>query len=657
MKKTIHLILVISTFILCWTACTKEDSPPLDSKVPITLKGKIIDEQGTALSGVQLSLSNSSSSTISDANGQFDFSTTALPQERAILKANLANYMSGSFSFEVEANQSYSTTLVLGQADANQTISVTTGGTINLPSGAKVALPANGVSLMDGSPYNGNNIQVQVKEINSDLGVTFSAQIPGNTLSAIDVNGNERELVSFGMLRVELSGDNGQPLQLTTGNTSTLTFSIPNDQQSTAPNSIPLWYFDEAAGLWKEEGMATKQGATYVGTVSHFTTWNCDQPHPPCFISGCVTDSLGIPLAGIPLIVGQTQVYTDDGGCFNVLIPAQFLPIIIYSIDYNLLQTCFLYNLTAVISPNTTYNIGTVICNATNTANWNINIPDTVVGNLGATLTVPIHIKDSLNQNIPNTTVTATVISGGGTLINNQVTTNASGIALIEWNSTNSGVQEIMLSIGAINKTVIGKHISITTGSMTDSRDNETYATVTIAGQTWLAENLRYDVPAVYTDTLDISNPNLKYGRIYDWATIMNGSPSSNNVPSAVRGICPLGWHLPSDAEFNILEVNLGLDPANLISHGTRGGHYAPSMKSTTGWYNNENGTNSSLFNVLPAPYGFPANNNGTLTAIWTATASFNGGSLARYFYHNKNGVHKGSNITNDRLSCRCIQD
>ena len=41
---------------------------------------------------------------------------------------------------------------------------------------------------------------------------------------------------------------------------------------------MPLWYFDEQKGMWVEEGVATKQGNQYVGTVNHFTDWNCDIP-------------------------------------------------------------------------------------------------------------------------------------------------------------------------------------------------------------------------------------------------------------------------------------------------------------------------------------------------------------------------------------------
>jgi hypothetical protein len=80
------------------------------------------------------------------------------------------------------------------------------------------------------------------------------------------------------MVAVELTGDQGQALQIASGKKATLTFPIPSSLSTTAPASIPLWYFDESNGLWKEEGSATKVGNNYVGDVAHFSFWNCDVP-------------------------------------------------------------------------------------------------------------------------------------------------------------------------------------------------------------------------------------------------------------------------------------------------------------------------------------------------------------------------------------------
>jgi hypothetical protein len=287
--------------------------------------------------------------------------TGAVSGERGILIAELPGYMKGSYSFLAEANKNYTTKVILGQADVSTTLPAATGGIVSLSSGAQVVIPANAVTRMDGSTYNGTTVKVDVKEINEDLGAAFSAQIPGITLSAININNEEQELVSYGMLTVELYGDNNEALQLADGQTSELTFTIPAGQQASAPATIPLWYFDETIGLWREDGYATKQGNQYKGNVSHFTTWNCDQPHPPCTISGCLEDDLGNAQANITLQIGQITTQTDANGCFSVPVPAQFLPINISFADYVQMQSCLLYTLSSVINPSVNYNLGTIV--------------------------------------------------------------------------------------------------------------------------------------------------------------------------------------------------------------------------------------------------------------------------------------------------------
>ena len=87
--------------------------------------------------------------------------------------------------------------------------------------------------------------------------------------------------------------------------------------------------------------------------------------------------------------------------------------------------------------------------------------------------------------------------------------------------------------------------------SFTDSRDGQTYQAVQIGDQCWMAENLNYDQEAYGNDWCyenKMSNCNT-YGRLYDWIAIMQGRKSNNDNPSKVKGVCPSGWHLPSDEE------------------------------------------------------------------------------------------------------------
>ena len=159
-------------------------------------------------------------------------------------------------------------------------------------------------------------------------------------------------------------------------------------------------------------------------------------------------------------------------------------------------------------------------------------------------------------------------------------------------------------------------------GTLTDDRDGQTYKTVKIGDQWWMAENLNYaytGVPYKYTyidssytsDSTSWCYDNdpancTKYGRLYTWAAAMDsvGTWSTNGkgcgygkrcTPTyPVRGVCPEGWHLPTKAEFETLFTAVG-------GSSTAG----RMLKSTSGWNDSKgrdgNGTDAYAFSALPA--------------------------------------------------------
>ena len=115
-------------------------------------------------------------------------------------------------------------------------------------------------------------------------------------------------------------------------------------------------------------------------------------------------------------------------------------------------------------------------------------------------------------------------------------------------------------------------------GLFIDARDSNCYKIARIGEQIWMAENLRYlpsvvgsetgsDYDALFYvygyDGTDVNaakaEPNYAtYGVLYNWAAVMNGEESSETNPSGVQGVCPEGWHLPSNAEWQQLTDYLG---------------------------------------------------------------------------------------------------
>jgi uncharacterized protein (TIGR02145 family) len=195
--------------------------------------------------------------------------------------------------------------------------------------------------------------------------------------------------------------------------------------------------------------------------------------------------------------------------------------------------------------------------------------------------------------------------------------------------------------------------------TMTDSRDNEVYVIDTFGSQIWMTENLRFNATGSWSNP---ANPDAKYGRLYDWTTLMDGATSSAASPSGVKGICPTGWHVPSEAEINILEIHLGMNPSDTANTATYRGSHGASMKSISGWNNNLNGTNSSNFNGLPAGYATPSGLFGSLGStlyLWSSTEMQSNVSnvYLRQLYYSNSGVYQGNDPKPYGYSCRCVKN
>jgi uncharacterized protein (TIGR02145 family) len=109
------------------------------------------------------------------------------------------------------------------------------------------------------------------------------------------------------------------------------------------------------------------------------------------------------------------------------------------------------------------------------------------------------------------------------------------------------------------------KHVQAQT-AVTDF-DGISYRTVTIGRQAWMAENVRSTRACDGTPVAHDAHPGGQdlvntYGRLYTEAAARMGEPAGSDSPSGVRGICPCGWHLPSDGEWQqFVDVPGGLCP------------------------------------------------------------------------------------------------
>jgi uncharacterized protein (TIGR02145 family) len=224
---------------------------------------------------------------------------------------------------------------------------------------------------------------------------------------------------------------------------------------------------------------------------------------------------------------------------------------------------------------------------------------------------------------------------------------------------------------GGENKSVIvdvisqSKNIVIPFYKCTDS-DNRNYATVKIGTQVWMAENLAY-LPAVSPSSAG-SYTELRY-YVYDYqgtdvtAAKVNANYTTYGVLynwPAAKAACPLGWHLPNDNEWKQLEMALGMTQLQADATGWRGTDQGKQMKTTSGWYDNGNGTNTSGFSALP---GSDRDSNGDFYGIteyghwWSSTENLARYAWGRHLFYHTSDVYRNYYTKENGFSVRCVRD
>jgi len=211
------------------------------------------------------------------------------------------------------------------------------------------------------------------------------------------------------------------------------------------------------------------------------------------------------------------------------------------------------------------------------------------------------------------------------------------------------------------------------------------YQTVQIGGQCWFAENLQnenYSNGEVIPNGLDdvswgtttdgamtaygeggsacnnyvltegnacdetVSIP--EYGRLYNWHAVADE-----------RGLCPTGWHVPSDLEWMNLEMQLGMASSDANGTGWRGTDQGTQLKNSEGWFQDGNGSNSSGFSGLPA--GDRTNsvfvNAGAYGTFWSSTESSGSTAWDRFIGYDDERVYRTSFTKQSGFSVRCIQN
>ncbi|GBU25663.1 hypothetical protein R83H12_02318 [Fibrobacteria bacterium R8-3-H12] len=198
----------------------------------------------------------------------------------------------------------------------------------------------------------------------------------------------------------------------------------------------------------------------------------------------------------------------------------------------------------------------------------------------------------------------------------------------------------------------------------------ETYQTVVIGAQTWFKQNLNYPVAGSKCGNgSNLSDANTStcdtYGRLYNWATAMNLNASCNSstcsgqVSVKHKGICPSGWHIPSNADWSVLMkfVNPSCsDNSTCAGAGTK-------LKATNGWNSSSSvpGTDDYGFSALPGGNGYSVDDFrgvGNVGSWWSSSEYDSNYASQRYMLHDDEYVYRLLNQSKAVWSSvRCLRD
>lgn len=201
--------------------------------------------------------------------------------------------------------------------------------------------------------------------------------------------------------------------------------------------------------------------------------------------------------------------------------------------------------------------------------------------------------------------------------------------------------------------------------------EGNTYTTVLIGNQCWMAVNInigdRIDGVNEQSDNETIekycyddleSNCDI-YGGLYQWKEMMQYVTTE-----ATQGICPTGWHLPSDEEWKHLEgevdSNFGYPDPEWNGTAFRGFDAGIHLKSISGWASSGNGDYAFGFTALPSGYRYTIGgfmHLGSIAYFWSSSGYSISNAWGRNLFYSNEDVHRGNNYETHGRSVRCLQD
>ncbi|MBT8190235.1 MAG: hypothetical protein KJO29_07375, partial [Bacteroidia bacterium] len=306
--------------LLIFSACPsdEDDFPPISDVGYIT--GKVTTLDGQPLTMVSVSLAEMT--VLSDVDGYYILDDIPVG-ENQVISFKMDGFVTNYKRVDVLKDAYALAHAALSPVGIEAQFNVDQETNIDF-SGAKVKIPANTIVDGNGSVVSGSfNIKATYFNPTDD---NYIDVFPGDFMGE-STTGDVGLLESYGFINVELSKD-GEALNLAEGSISEISIPVPAELQSIAPTTIPLFFFDEENGIWKEEGSANLINGSYTGTVSHFSNWNADfiYEDQTCTIKGRVVDQNGNPIDFARVVAngvdfsGSNVAFSGSDGRFSMKI-------------------------------------------------------------------------------------------------------------------------------------------------------------------------------------------------------------------------------------------------------------------------------------------------------------------------------------------------
>lgn len=320
-KGKIGLVIVsFMLLVLGISACTSSDSTNDAAAPNYSITGTVSDySQGTPIAGATVSIGTSTAS--SDSTGVYNF--PQLPDGTYVATFVKTGFTSASkiirvVNGAVSRSDVYLLPMLTVQIDPTVAQTITNGV-------AQISIAANSLVTSNGSLPSGLvNASLAPIDATNNAGL-----MPGNFSASIGAVANNGIIETFGALAMLFTDSLGNNLSLADGSTATI--RIPRAlgvNSSTAPATIPAFYYDWIAGLWVEDPsfvFTLDASLTYYSAdVPSLAYWNADQPLQTGCISGIVKDAKGNPVAdayvratGVEYI-GTSETYSASDGSYTL---------------------------------------------------------------------------------------------------------------------------------------------------------------------------------------------------------------------------------------------------------------------------------------------------------------------------------------------------